>query len=217
MKKLLPIISRFCSSAFFFRCFISVNFLGNLNRLLNLVIKVIFTQSQLMNHTSLIKDLLKNKGVFHELLHDVPREQYTWKPSKDSWCLLEVLCHLHDEEKEDFRARVKHSMRTPELPLPAINPVEWVTERKYLEQDYEIMLANFENERVLSIEWLSDLQSPNWSEVHLHPKLGVVTPELFLANWLAHDYLHIRQILKLKYLYLKEQEDIDLDYAGEWQ
>lgn len=33
-------------------------------------------------------------------------------------------------------------------------------------------------------------------------------------NWLAHDYLHMRQIIK--YQYLKEKTNIDLQYAGNW-
>jgi hypothetical protein len=39
---------------------------------------------------------------------------------------------------------------------------------------------------------------------------------MIFANWLAHDYLHIRQILRLKYEYLKSISEEDLSYAGEW-
>jgi hypothetical protein len=184
--------------------------------LLNLTIKADFRGLNPMNQTSIIKELLKNKGVFHNLLQGTTQEQYTWRPDEGKWCLLEVICHLYDEEKDDFRTRLKHCFRTPELPLPAIHPAEWVIERKYMDRDFDTMLDKFLNERVLSIEWLSDLQSPNWKEVHLHPKFGVMTPEMLLANWLAHDYLHIRQILKLKYSYLKKDSKADLSYAGEW-
>jgi hypothetical protein len=169
-----------------------------------------------MNHTTIIKDLLKNKGVFHDLLRDTTRDQYSWKPSENKWCLLEVISHLYDAEREDFRARIKHTLRTPELPLPPIDPDAWVMERNYMERDFDTMLDKFELERVKSIEWLSEQENPNWKAVLLHPKLGVLTPELFLFNWLAHDYLHIRQITKLKYGFLKEYTTATLNYAGEW-
>ena len=39
---------------------------------------------------------------------------------------------------------------------------------------------------------------------------------MMLTNWLAHDYLHIRQIIKLKFDFLKDQSDEHLSYAGEW-
>ncbi len=43
-----------------------------------------------------------------------------------------------------------------------------------------------------------------------------MTAKMFLSNWLAHDYLHIRQITKLKYDYLKQLTNEDLNYAGNW-
>jgi hypothetical protein len=39
---------------------------------------------------------------------------------------------------------------------------------------------------------------------------------MFLHNWLAHDYLHIRQIIRIKYDYLKKTSGEILLYAGEW-
>jgi hypothetical protein len=30
-----------------------------------------------------------------------------------------------------------------------------------------------------------------------------MSAEMFLANWLAHDYLHIRQLIRLRYHYLE--------------
>jgi hypothetical protein len=169
-----------------------------------------------MNHSAIIKELLKNKGVYQNLLLGTHSEQYLWKPEPGRWSLVEVVCHLHDEETEDFRSRMKHVFKTPELTLPPIDPAEWAKERNYLKADFGIMLEKFLKERLLSVEWLSDLKEPNWKEVHLHPKFGSMTPELILTNWLAHDYLHIRQIVGLKYTYLKMHSQLDLSYAGTW-
>jgi hypothetical protein len=46
--------------------------------------------------------------------------------------------------------------------------------------------------------------------------LGRLSAGTFLSNWLAHDYLHIRQIIRLKYQYLQRQTRESLDYAGAW-
>jgi len=43
-----------------------------------------------------------------------------------------------------------------------------------------------------------------------------MTASMFFSNWLAHDYLHIRQITRLKYDYLKQLTNEDLSYAGTW-
>ena len=165
----------------------------------------------------IIEELSHNKGVMLELFRDVPREVFTWKQAPDKWCLLEIVCHLYDEECEDFRARIRHVLETPDEPLPAIDPQGWVTLRNYMQQNYDMMLNKFLAEREDSIVWLKSLSSPDWTRAYNHPKFGSMSAELFLVNWLAHDHLHIRQITRLKYDYLKAHSQVQLNYAGDWQ
>jgi len=169
-----------------------------------------------MDYSILINQLERNKTLFYQLFKDASEEETHWKPSEDKWCLLEIVCHLYDEEREDFRVRTRSTLETPNQPLPMFDPVAWVTERKYIEQDYQQMLAKFLAERTTSINWLRSLKNPNWQNAFQHPKLGPLTAHHFLSNWLAHDYLHIRQATKLKYAYLKELTENDLSYAGNW-
>ncbi len=42
------------------------------------------------------------------------------------------------------------------------------------------------------------------------------TPEIVAEALLAHDQLHIRQIIRYEFLYLKEASGADLSYAGDW-
>lgn len=165
----------------------------------------------------IIEELKRNKTVFNDLLKAVTKDLYTWKPLPEKWSLLEVLCHLYDEEREDFRARVKHTLENPDSPLAPINPVGWVTERKYAEQDYNTALQRFLSERDHSIEWLATLANPKWDNAYKHPKFGDMTAEMFFTSWLAHDYLHIKQITKIKYDYFKSVAGDKILYAGEWK
>jgi hypothetical protein len=169
-----------------------------------------------MELTHIETELKRNKAVFQNLFTGMSAAEYLWKPAQEKWCLLEVLCHLYDEEREDFRARVRHVLNTPDKPLEPIRPVEWVTERNYIEQDYAVMLSKFLEERDRSLDWLGRLKDPRWENAHVHPKLGKMTAAKFLANWLAHDYLHIRQIVKIKFDLLRHASGEDLDYAGTW-
>ncbi len=164
----------------------------------------------------IIQGLTDNHGVFEKLLKRVPKEAYLWRPPGGSWSLLEVVCHLYDEEREDFRARTRLALHPGQGPLRPINPQAWVTERGYYSQDYPRMLENFLKEREQSALWLNALERPDWSLAFLHPELGPMTAHRLLANWLAHDYHHIRQINRIKYGYLKELGGEDLSYAGNW-
>ena len=169
-----------------------------------------------MEHVTIIEELGRNRMVFRELLSGLSTAEYNWKPQADKWNLLEIICHLYDEEREDFRARTKGVLEDPGKPLVPIDPVRWVTERRYVEQNYEIMIDKWTNERSLSLDWLRSLVNPAWDNVHRHPKLGAMSAGTFLSSWLAHDYLHIRQIVRLKYQHLQYLTGESLDYAGTW-
>lgn len=169
-----------------------------------------------MTNSKIIIELQKNRNAFENLLKGLSKEEYLWKQAPDKWCLLEIVAHLYDEEREDFRARLNHVLENKSGPLPPADPVSWVHDRKYIQKSYSETLTDFLLERELSIKWLLSLSDPNWNNVHNHPKVGLITAKMFLVNWLAHDYLHIRQIVKLKFDYLASTTNERLDYAGTW-
>ncbi len=170
-----------------------------------------------MDSNYYIKQLAENGLRIKSFLQDTGRKEQLWKPSEDKWCLLEVICHLYDEEELDFRNRLNHVLTTPDEDLPSsIDPERWVKDKKYIEQDFDEKLTGFLNKREQSVTWLHSLENPNWKNAYQHPKYGPLTAKMFLVNWVAHDYLHIRQIVKLKYDYLKELSHQNLQYAGEW-
>ncbi len=169
-----------------------------------------------MGIADIIQELKANGMVFQHLLSATSPALASWKPDLDSWCLLEIVCHLNDVEGEDFRDRLRHTLDTPDEVMPSIFPTEWVKERKYMEQDFSAMLNSFLVERKKSVHWLHSLHVPKWDNVYQHPEFGPLSAQLFLHNWLVHDFLHIRQILKVKYAYLENSSAIDLSYAGNW-
>ena len=164
----------------------------------------------------MIQSLSANHGVFHRLLTPVPKKVCTWRPSETSWSILEIACHLYDEEREDFRARTRLALKASKGGLQPVNPVAWVEERGYSTKEYSKVVQDFLNEREASSLWLSSLERPDWQASFRHPELGVFSAHKMLANWLAHDYHHIRQINTIKYLYLLQHSGEDLSYAGKW-
>lgn len=165
----------------------------------------------------IIQSLSANHGVFDRLLTPVPEKVYNWRPSDTSWSILEIVCHLYDEEREDFRARTRLALKASKAGLRPINPVAWVEERAYSSSDYPKVVQDFLKEREASSLWLSSLERPNWQASFKHPELGQFSAHKMLANWLAHDYHHIRQINKVNYLYVLQHCGEDLSYAGNWK
>jgi hypothetical protein len=169
-----------------------------------------------MERKHLSDQLARHGEVLRALLNDLSVEEYNWRPAPEKWCALEVVCHLYDEEREDFRSRLRSTLETPELPWPKIDPQAWVTERRYMEQDFGSVLLKFLAERDLSVTWLRGLGNASWNNAYMHPKVGPVSCDLLLANWVAHDLHHIRQLINLRYGYLKTHTTMPLDYAGTW-
>lgn len=168
-----------------------------------------------MNMTYIFNQLEANISVFKELLK-VPADIITYRNHTDKWNILEILCHLYDEEREDFRARLKHVLTTPKDPLPSIDPQAWVLSRNYAAKNFKEVLEKFLFERRESVKWLKSLNNPPLDNYYDHPKLGPLSGKLFLSNWLAHDYLHFRQIIKLKFDFLKQTSGQNTSYAGSW-
>ena len=163
-----------------------------------------------------IQTLENNHSVFSGLLRNIEAAEYTWRPEEKSWCMLQVVCHLLDEESEDFRKRMKHCLEDPKAPFDPINPQGWVESRKYMEQDYGQKVEAFLSERATSVQWLKSLVDPPLQNFHEHKHFGKMTAQFFLNNWMAHDYLHIRQLLRLRNGYLRAHVSEPVEYAGNW-
>lgn len=154
--------------------------------------------------------------MFSAILDGLDTDLIRFRPHPEHWTILEIISHLHDEEIEDFRTRLDLTLHSPEKIPPHINPEKWVSERKYMENSFSDKLAQFISERTKSVLWLESLASPNWNSKNLHPTLGIFTARKYLENWLAHDYLHIRQITRIKYQFLSQNTSMDIEYAGTW-
>jgi len=170
-----------------------------------------------MNHQRIIEKLSAHVDLFKALFNNVSNVQARWKPGRDRWSLLEVINHLYDEEREDFRLRLQLVLDDPGKAWPPIDPEAWVVQRRYNEQDVSASLKNFFQERDNSLAWLKKLNAPDWQAAHRHPRMGPLSAELILANWLAHDLFHVRQATDLHVAWLSKQIDpVPLDYSG-WE
>ena len=161
--------------------------------------------------------LFANAETMAALARHLTDAQYRWKPAPEEWSILEVLCHLYDEERDDFRQRTRLTLENPQADWPPINPAGWVAERAYNVQDPAQKLEAWLAERRASLAWLRGLQNPNWESTHTHPQFGSASAGQMLEAWVAHDHLHIRQLNQLHWQWLAQTADpFSLEYAGGW-
>lgn len=169
-----------------------------------------------MQKTTAIRLLIRNGATVINLLERVEPSFSDWKPSPDTWSALEVACHLLDEERDDFRTRIRLTLEDPRQEWPRIDPETWVTERDYASRNIEEVVADLRRERAASIAWLESTEI-DLTAAHEHPQLGIMRTGDLLASWAAHDLLHLRQITRLQFQWLeREASPYSIRYAGSW-
>ena len=169
-----------------------------------------------MNFEQLAAQLANQAETIRALALGVSEEQASWRPDPDSWSILEVINHLYDEEREDFRRHLDDILHHPDQAWHRIDPQGWVMERQYNQRDFEVSLNNFLTEREASVAWLKGLTASNWETVFEAP-FGKITAGDMFASWVAHDLLHTRQVVELHYAYtLQAVHPHRVAYAGPW-
>lgn len=161
-----------------------------------------------------IQLLQQHSQAIAQLTEDVMPEQAVWKPSPDSWSMLEVMCHLADEEREDFRARLMHILNGTEA--PQIDPQTWIIERGYNQRELAAAVQGYLAERKASLAWLRSLNGADMEKSYADPAFPLRAGDM-LSAWVAHDLLHLRQLIELRYAWLQQQmQPYSVDYAGDW-
>ncbi len=169
-----------------------------------------------MNIEPFLYQMERNGLAITWLVRDMSEEQAKWRPDPDSWSILEVMYHLIDEEREDFRQRLNYLLNMPGEPFPSIDPQGWPAERQYNDRDLMTAIKTFINERARSIDWMRKLQTPNWENTTDHPELGTLSAADMFASWVRHDHLHLRQLNEILMAWgEKEHAEQRYQYAGE--
>ena len=164
-----------------------------------------------------IDRLKANARAIVDLIGPVSQEQAVWRPGESRWSVLEVMGHLYDIEREDFRVDLDIVLHHPEQAWPSFDIHKWAIDRRYNEGRIDESLDAFLREREKSVDWLGTLTSPSWQKKYsgpgsdrFHMRAGDI-----VASWIAHDLLHMTQITKLLSEYLSiSHEPFSTQYAG---
>jgi uncharacterized damage-inducible protein DinB len=169
-----------------------------------------------MEFKTLYQELVNSTELIRALLVGIDQDEAHIKPNTESWSILEVICHLYDEEREDFREHLDFILHRQNEEWHRIDPEGWVIERKYSEQNFTKMQEKFFAERKNSLEWLQGLSNANWDTTYTSQFGSLKAGDMF-ASWVAHDNLHIRQLIELRRNRVEQiTKPYDIQYAGDW-
>jgi hypothetical protein len=169
-----------------------------------------------MEFDNFYRELENSTEMIRALLLGITQDEARIKPNPESWSILEVVCHLYDEEREDFREHLDLILHRQTEEWHSIDPEGWLMERKYNEQNLIEMQKKFFVERQTSLEWLQSLSEADWETTYTSQS-GSMRAGDMLASWIAHDNLHIRQLVELRRLKIENlKKQYNIKYAGDW-
>jgi hypothetical protein len=169
-----------------------------------------------MEFERIYQELVESTQMIRTLVQGVTQAEACLKPDPESWSFLEVICHLYDIEREDFRQRLDSILYRPMEEFSLIDPQSWIKDRGYNQRDFAGVVQDFFMEREKSLAWLRSLPNPDW-EAEYVDESGPTKAGTMLVSWAAHDNLHIRQLVELRRVRIVSMaRPFDVDYAGEW-
>ena len=169
-----------------------------------------------MEFKTLYQEIQNSTEMIRALLSGITQQEAQIKPTPESWSILEVVCHLHDTEREDFREHLDFILHRQQDDYHAIDPQAWITERNYNEQDFQEMQSKFFAERQKSLAWLKEISGANW-EITYTSEYGTVSAGEMFSCWVAHDNLHLRQFVELRRARIETiTQPYPIEYAGDW-
>jgi len=127
------------------------------------------------------------------VLGNLDADAWRARPAPGEWAPVEILCHLRDEEVEDFGARLQVVVGGGTSFTP-IDPERWAVDRRYEEADPGEALGALRARRTESLRWLASLDSQALRATSRLPQGGALGGLDLLAAWVCHDRLHLAQL-----------------------
>jgi DinB superfamily len=107
--------------------------------------------------------------VLDAVLNDLDAAAWRARPAATEWAPIEIVCHLRDEEVEDFDARLRVVLEGGQRFTP-IDPERWATERRYRDDDGPRALTAFRDRRAASLDSLVAVSPSRLTTVIAHAR-----------------------------------------------
>ena len=143
--------------------------------------------------TDTIRELERLPAILDGMLTGLEEGLWRARPAPEEWSPVEIVCHLRDEEVEDFGARVCAILDGAER-FERIDPARWAVERRYRDAEPRAALATLLERRAASLAFLRGVAPAGLARAIEQPRLGRLSGLDLVAAWITHDRLHVVQL-----------------------
>ncbi len=159
-------------------------------------------------------ELARFPALLEGLVGDLDEATWRARPEPGEWAPVEIVCHLRDEEAEDFGARVRVVLEGGTRFAPN-DPERRAVDRQYHQANPSEALAAFRARRMTSLDLLGSVVPDRLLGTAERPNTGRLSGLDLLASWVAHDRLHLQQLAgTLARLWADRWAPLQVGYAG---
>jgi hypothetical protein len=126
-------------------------------------------------------------------LKALPDEVAAWHPADGEWCVKECLGHLMEAERRGFNGRIRTILSSSDPALPGWDQEAVQRSRGDCARHGADLISEFQALRADSIALVSGLDAAQLARGGTHEKVGHVSVQDLLQEWVHHDRNHFRQ------------------------
>ncbi|SRR5665213_1844957 len=127
-----------------------------------------------------------------------PPALWKFKPSKEKWCVGEILWHLADQETNLY-VRLRRAIAESGSSVSPYDQDKWGQKLDYLSADFKEALEILKLVRSSNTVLLTRLSPSVWKRTVNHPERGLLTVDSLVAMNVWHLEHHLGQMLKRKH------------------
>lgn len=168
--------------------------------------------SALLNETR--RELARFSRLLDLLVGELDEATWRARPEPGEWAPVEIVCHLRDEETEDFGGRLRVILEGGARFTPN-DPERLAVDRQYHQANPPEALEAFRARRMTSLDLLGSVVPDRLLGTAERPGGGRLSGLDLLASWVAHDRLHLQQLAgSLARLWADRWAPLHVEYAG---
>jgi len=141
-----------------------------------------------------IKIMKATPGKIERLVKGISRKNLARSPAPGKWSVLEILCHLCDDEIA-IGWRMRLMITRPGAPIASFEQTDWVRDFKYGKWNVADTLNLFRELRKNNLQMLRLISKDKFDKAHgIHEERGKETLSFFVKLNAGHDLNHLMQI-----------------------
>ncbi len=145
--------------------------------------------------TNLVSQYRSQAEELARTVASCPAEAATWRPDEGQWSILEIAGHLADAEMI-AAVRIRRILTQDHPFLYGYQQEVWTRRLNHQARRLGEVTTRFRVLREANADLLDALSPADWALTAQHDRMGVMTLEAWIVDYIEHTQKHLEQIAR---------------------